>query len=126
MKVNMLYPAVIAIILIGMIAGVGVLLLDKTAISVKDSTAIVNETIVIAAGVGATTNDDLLTLTYFGNDTVNTVAGSASIVITDEVNWTTAGVITVSTDNFTAGSYEISYTYDKDSAATTALSLIHI
>lgn len=90
---------------------------------------IVNETITIAANTGQTANDDLTTVTYFGNTTVDYTSA-----INTGVNFTTAGVITVANSsnplfNISDNDYRISYNYEPDEyinngTARTMLSLI--
>ena len=68
-------------------------------------------------GIGATVEDDLTALNWFGNGTIHT--GLATISINTDVNWTEAGVITVNTLNFSDSSlYNISYTYEGDGYVT--------
>jgi len=119
MEMKMLYTAVFAILLTGLIAGVGVLLLDKTAIAVKTETTVVNESITIAAGTVTLANDDVLSISTVANSTGNGTR-DAAITLNEQINWTTAGVITVGGD-MGNGVYNITYAYDKDSAATTAM-----
>ncbi len=72
----------------------------------------------IENGTGQTTNDDLVDMTFFGNSTVNT--SSTGIAINTEVNFTGAGVITPNANNFTAGDYNIAYSFFPDGYITSA------
>ena len=121
MQLNDMAPAVLTIVLIGIVIGVGIITLDRFGVAVKTSTPIINETIAITSGTGQTTNDDLTSLSYFGNSTPIST-DMTTIVITEQVNWTNTGAITINTGNFsTDGNFDISYVYDRDSAATTAV-----
>jgi len=78
--------------MLGMIIGVGVLVLDKFGIAVKDSVG-VNETITFTNSVGVTVqgttaNDDVTSITSIINGT-----GSRAAYSSTSYNFTTAGVI---------------------------------
>lgn len=118
MDIKILRNFITMLVLIGMVLGVGVLTLDKFGTATKDSTTITHEVISIASGVGATANDDVTSVSFFGNSTYNT---DIDFVIGTDVNWTTAGAITARATNFTDGDYNISYLYDKDSKTTTSM-----
>lgn len=63
-------------------------------------------------GTGSTSEDSLTSLSSFTNVTIgNEITG---IELGDEINFTKGGTITVSTYNFTAGSYNISYGFQPD------------
>lgn len=118
MDMKILRNFVVMLVLIGMVLGVGVLTLDKFGIATKDSTTVSHEVISIASGIGATANDDVTSVTFFGNSTYNT---DDDFTINTDVNWTTAGAITARSNNFTDGDYNISYAYDADSTTTTSM-----
>lgn len=111
-----LYKYVLLLVAIGMLIGVGILTFDRFGIAVKEDANIVNETIAIAGRSGTTTNDDVTAVTYFGNSTYNCAPANSACV-----NFTTAGAITANS-TFANASYQISYTYDRDSTGTTVLS----
>jgi len=107
---------VILLVAIGMLLGIGTVVLDNFGSAVKVSTAVTNESITMAnvSGVltGSTSNNDVTSVQFFGNTTLN----STTVPITA---FTSAGVITVPW-NYTNTTYRIDYTYDADSAATTS------
>ena len=73
---------------------------------------------------GSTAQDDLTTVTFFGNGTNS--SHLASVAIGTQVNWTKAGAITASSCHFSDGTYNISYNYEGDEYITniTAQTLI--
>jgi len=96
----------------------------------------VNEQITITDGVGATDEDDVVGLSFFGNNSNNT--NDSTITVGTDVNFTRAGAITV-TQNLTPlienqtifanGIYDVSYTYEgnlfvADSTSQTLLNLV--
>ena len=68
---------------------------------------------------GTVANSALTALVFFGAG--NRSTDTAGIEISDEVNFTPGGTITVSALNFTADTYNISYNHDSDSAAQTTI-----
>ena len=101
---------------------VGVVLVAALADNIStlaDIDTVNNESVTISSGTGSTANDDLTSLTFFGNATINT--DLAGITIDTEVNFTKAGTIIVSQDlnisvgsghfngSFAGGSYNVSY-----------------
>ena len=72
-----------------------------------------------SSGVVTLDNNEVKTLTYFGNITHSTDEGG--IVIGRDVNWTGDGVITLNPINFSdTGTYNASYTYDQNTAGSDA------
>lgn len=118
MEFEQLQGFILLLVLLGMILGVGVLILDKFGIAVKDSTTITNEAVTITSGAGQLANDDVTSMSFFGNETIN--SSFTGIDFDEEINWTTAGVIAVN-GTFTDGAYNASYVYDADSTSTTTL-----
>jgi len=118
MDLNDIAPAVMAMLVIGILIGIGVVVLDEFGSAVKDDTSVVNETLTTASGTGTLTNDDLTSLSAFKfeNDTAVYINGNVSTAT--NVNVTTAGVVKTSLSD---GKYNTSYTYEADSEATTAL-----
>ncbi len=76
--------------------------------------------IYVSAGIGQTDQDDVTAVTFFGNTSLSTF--TADIDINDEINFTKPGVISVATINFSAGSYNIIYTYEGDLFVTDSTS----
>ena len=69
----------------------------------------------ISAATGTTDQDDVTDLTFFGNATLGSqITGIDISGVGAEINFTKAGVITLSGGNFSAGSYNASYTYEGD------------
>ena len=66
----------------------------------------------------STVNGNVLTVTFFGNQTLNTSSDTANL--TEQVNFTRAGVITVSPSVFIEGLYNVTYTYAQNSSNITA------
>jgi len=116
MEINELFKFVLIIVLTGMIIGVGVLTLDKFGSAVKTDTASL-AAVTFTAGVGTTANDDVTSINYITNGTFYLTGANATSPLT---NVTTAGVISTYVD-VTPGAYNVSYQYDADSPATTAL-----
>ena len=96
--------------------------------SLTASSTVVAEQIDIVSLQGNTLNEDVLSVAFFGNATVNT--SDATIGIDTNVNWTSAGLITVAGQNFTDNpNYLIGYNYQpenyiSDSSTRTLVSLI--
>lgn len=95
----------------------GVVFLQILADNQIENTELSNtfhEQITITSGAGQTNNDDVVSLQFFGNGSVNT--DQSNIVLGEVVNFTKPGVITVSQNNgnFSNGNYNISYTYEGD------------
>lgn len=118
MQLNDMPKALMLLVVVGLVVGIGVVILDQFGIAVKTSTIVINESITTSSGTGTTANDDLFSVQYFGNYTNST--DQAWISIDSDVNWSVDGTIIVSTTRFPDGIFNISYTYDKDSAATAA------
>jgi len=120
-----LYGFVLVIVMCGVLLGAGILLTDKFGDAVKNPTIVTEETIAIAAtGIGTTANDELNSVSFFGNGSKNSSMATDTLNICEDtpgcgVNYTAqTGVLHVRIANFTAGNYKITYDYDKDSAAT--------
>ena len=76
---------------------------------------------------GTTVNDNVISVDFFGNTTINT--SNSNINVGTQVNFTLAGVITVSGLNFSNDTYQITYDYQGDdyvvdSTSRTLLNLI--
>ena len=112
MEIKKLPAIVLLIVLVGLIIGVGTLTLDKFGIAAKDSTTLL-ESVTFTAGAGSTANDDVTAVNYITNGTITAPSNN--------ISFTSAGVIT-SGNSSIVGAYNVSYTYDKDSKATTTLS----
>lgn len=83
--------------------------------------------IVATNSAGTTSYDDVISLSYFGNKTLNT--SHAGIAINSQVNYTSTGAVSVTAANFTDGNYEVSYShygsnYIADSTVRVILGLI--
>jgi len=115
MEVKQLEGFVLLLVMLGLIIGVGILVLDKFGIAVKDSTVVLDENVTTVSGVGTPANDDITSLQNC-YDAVN-----ESILIVDrECNLSGSTLILV---NGSVGSsiVELNYTYDKDSTSTTTV-----
>lgn len=126
MEFKQLYPFTLLLILIGMVLGVGILVLDNFGDATKESTDVVNESVVFTNGVGAATaNDEVTTVTYVGNSTIGCTVFNTALWC---ANYTGGGAlagatITLNVSTFSTnanGTFQVSYTYDADSDATTA------
>jgi len=117
MELQNLTYFVLTILLVGLIAGVGVLVLDKFGTTVYDSTLVLNETHAFSSNVLTVDNiDQGISGVSIGNSSVTygcLLAGSANC------NYTTAGVITGSQD-IGDDSISVNYTYKANSSTTTA------
>ncbi len=75
-----------------------------------------------ANATGQTANADISQLIFFG--AANRSTHTDGIDLNEEVNFTTAGVITLSALNFTADIYNISYDFTTESAAQASTTVI--
>ena len=71
-----------------------------------------NVSYTFAARTGSTAQDDLVSISFFGNGTNNTFL--SSVAIGTQVNFTKPGVITASSCHFSNGNNNISYKYEGD------------
>ena len=128
-QMGMMVALAIGIIMMVVIFGVITVFIDDIALnlitvdnetititSTLDNTTSINESITIAAGVGATGNISVINVTYFGNSTNNSDIGQ--VLIGQDVNWTIGGVITVVQGEFGAGVYNITYTRSTNGVGT--------
>lgn len=110
------------IILVGLAATIlaGIAVVAEFRDILRISAGINNETITIAGSMGTTANDDLLSVSFFGNSTNNT--GSSIIGIGDgnDVNWSANGTVQVNISIFADGGYNISYTYTAETTESNA------
>jgi len=116
MEMKDLYPAVLMLVITGMLIGVGMMTFSKMEDSMKDI-SYVNGQVTILTGTGGT-DFDIESVSFFGDSALNT--SDANIEIGNQVNWTRRGIITVNTDNFTDAEYNISYgSYQNNSGSDT-------
>ena len=102
-KLARIILAFIAIVVgLALIGNLGNVIYAATTLS-----SVVNESIVITSGAGQTANDDLSSVSYFGNQ-----SRDCSVNISTLVNWTRAGVITIG--GYPDTTYNISYLYEED------------
>jgi len=92
MELNELQPMILMLVLIALIVGIGVLVIDKFGIAVKDST-LINETITFTNSVGVTVqgttaNDDVTSITSIINGT-----GTRATYASTSYNFTSGGTI---------------------------------
>lgn len=123
MELNKLNGFVLLIVLVGMVLGVGVLVLDQFGTATKESTSVVNESVAFVAAAGTSTYDDVLTMVEISNQSIScTTFNSANSC----ANWTTAGALVLNDSTFpvTTGNYNVSYTYDADTTATTTVASV--
>ena len=122
METNDLYKFVLILTLVGMIIGVGVLTLDKFGTAVKTSSVVGAESLAISSSTGTTANDDITSIEAIYNTSTVFLDGNYSTAA-NQINYTAStGVIVVDGGLMADGTFSINYTYDADSAATTALS----
>ena len=112
---------VLLFVIIGMLLGVGVLVLGSFGQVAKTNTAVTETGISVATGAATLTNDEVNSISYFGNMTMNTT--HADIGFGGAVNITLAsGVLALNPDNFTdAVDYTAVYIYKADSITTTTM-----
>jgi hypothetical protein len=103
-------------VMVGMVLGVGILTFDKFANAVKTPTTI-NDTVVMTAGVGTATYDEINSVSSAGTGTF--LVTKFNDAGTDALNWTEAGVITMNTT--VNGNIWVVYNYNADSKTTTEL-----
>jgi len=123
MNLPELVPAVLVITAIGILVGIGIIVLDQMGDTTKVSTTVANETITVASGTVNFANDDVTLVNeiqnasgeerWFRGDGIASTGYSASATW----NWTTVTLVTNATDAV----YNVSYTYDADQTATTAV-----
>jgi len=109
--------AVLVIVLVGIVIGVGVIVLDQFGVAIKQELTY-NDTLTISSGTATATNDDIVSVSYFGNSTLNDTTVTTT---TTHVNFTSAGVFNVNTSRYGDGTYTAIYNYDADSSGTTAI-----
>ena len=122
MDTSKLYPAILLITLVIVLVAVGVLVTDKMAIEVREPTSAVDNALTCVDAPlptkCTTTNGNILSISAITNSTRGTVPAvnysnytSATGVITLEGNWSGGA----------GNKYNITYTYDRDTAATDSL-----
>jgi hypothetical protein len=126
MEIKELYPFVFILISIAMVLAVGILTLDNFGDAVKESASLTNESVIFAAGVGSTANDEVTDVTRIGNGTLSCVTFNTASWC---ANWTPAGDLALNVSTFgvggLAGTYHVTYTYDADTDATTATTAVN-
>lgn len=116
MEIKDLYPFVFLILSIGVLLGIGIVVLDVFSDAVKDTGFVQNESIAIAGQAGSTANDEVIAWSYFGNSTYHCTGPTNPIC----VNVSADGDVTANS-TFANATYQITYTYERDSAGTTAV-----
>ena len=100
--------------------GIGIIVLDQFGDATKDSTVVLNESITVASGVATPANDDILSIQYL----VNASNGQDFLIANNESDSALVNITGQDSDTIKIGrndgNYNISYTYDADSEATTA------
>lgn len=113
MKFNDLPKICLALLLVGMIVGVGVLTLDKFGLASIEATAITNESVTISGGEGNLAGYPVLSITEVRNE-----SGATFEAVTD-YNYTVA---TGALEGFaTDGDYYFDYSYNRTTPTVTAL-----
>ena len=113
MQLNEIPTVVLLLVTIGILIGVGVLVLDEFGNSSKVSTDVSKETVTVSGATASLANDDVTALTRVENETVVFLLNNDTAE--NRFNVTTAGVLS----SFRIDKYNVSYTYDADSATTT-------
>jgi len=113
MSIGDMYPAVLTIMLVGIVLGVGLFILGTFHDTVSPSIAGTQDS--INASTGTTTLTDAA-LTEFSLSSIDTVINQTSVAFTN-YTFTAAGVITWGADIVAATTslYNITYTYQYDS-----------
>lgn len=119
MRIQDLYPFVLMMVSLGLLLGVALLTFDYFGDAVKNDRSIVNESVAIAGFTGSTANDEIVSVSYFGNSSINCAPANSACV-----NVTSSGTITTNS-SFANSTYDISYIYEADSTATTAATNIN-
>ena len=122
MELKDMVPVILIIVTVGLVIGVGVLVLDQMGIAVKSQDVqITDESLTISSSAGTTTNDDIsISSVVVENRTDGVTYIDGNATAGEDFNITTGGIITttlLADDDV----YNISYTYDADSASTTAV-----
>ncbi len=81
-----------------------------------NTVSVQGESITLVSNNGTTVFTDVLNVLFFGNGSVNT--SDVTINVNTEVNFTNAGVITTSVNNFSNGVYVINYTRNVANGST--------
>lgn len=102
---------IVVLLLLALIIGTGVLVFDNFSASVKGRDTVTNETLTIVSQAGSTANDDLVSISFVGNDTFEATN------IARDVNHTAAGAIRLN-DSFLNRNYNITYLYLGDVPAS--------
>jgi len=112
-------PAIVLLfVMSGLILGVGVLVLGKFGLTARESQAIVDETITFTAGAGTTTWDDITSIDSILCNDSDDCATNWTITLADNV---TVGTGEITIGDELGGDMNLSYTYDKNSSATTVV-----
>lgn len=107
---------VLIILLVGLIAGVGVLVLDRFGSTVTDTTTVTEESITITSQTGSTTYADqgVTSVSWIGNSTLNCSLNSNP----ECGNFTSAGVITLNATFHDGSTMNVTYVYEANSSTT--------
>jgi hypothetical protein len=118
MELKNLFNIIFMFVLIGVLIGIGIIVFDNFGDAAKTETTIVNETVAVVGRAGTTTNDEVQSVTWFGNTTYPCSSFNSATAC---LNWTEAGAITTNSTYLNNANYKIIYSYDADTAATTAV-----
>lgn len=115
---NYMPTAIITIVVIGIIIGIGVIVLDQFGVAVKTDAQVYNESITITSGAGNTANDDVTSVIFFANAS-NIIIENNQTAADSALNFSADGSIVVDVND--GSEFNISYIYDFDSPTTTAV-----
>ena len=125
---NMMVGLAVGVILLIVILGVIFVFIRDNALAetvITDETIAITftevtiaENVTLAAGRTNVSNVDLITLDFFGNQTVNT--SSEGITVGIHVNFTRLGQIVTTPLNFSVGDYNVTYTLITNGTGQTA------
>ena len=119
MEFKELPQAIITIVIIGLVIGIGVIVLDQFGAAAKESTITLNESITIASHTGTPTNDDIISIQYFNNLTTFVISNNETTSTILNITGQDKDTVVLG-GGFIDGVYNISYTYDADSEASIA------
>jgi hypothetical protein len=124
MEIKDLAPAILLIIVCGMLLGVGVITFESFRSSALKVTTVSAENVTIASGVGQTAFNNVTGFTSFGNVTVNTTINQS---LRNAVTISSSGVVTASSvywKDSGAGisDYRLYYTYNGETPTTSVMS----
>lgn len=112
---------ILTVLIIGIVIGIGVIIFDQFGDAVQVDTIVTDENVALASGAGTTANDEVISLEGLSNSTNVLIYRNESL--TSQINFTSTGIAydTTLTELAEASTQVANYTYEEDTAGTTAV-----